>query len=136
MNEGKGYVHGRLGHDWSEKDVSGTTIWESSVAYEPNGKQGETIWVNLTLWPSRDGDDSEAQAIVNGSAKGNKVLLYGMLKLNNYTDKKTGENRSKWQMTVYRCGLELRPEMNAGSAAVKAAFPGATEYPNKDMEPF
>lgn len=135
MNEGKGYVHGNLGHDWSEKDVNGTTIWENSVAYEPDGKKGETIWVNLSLWPSRDGDDSEARAIVDGSGKGNKVLLYGMRKLSNYTDKKTGEPRSKWQMTVWRCGLELRPT-NSGGAAVKAAFPGATEYTAKEMEPF
>lgn len=135
MNEGKGYVHGNLGHDWSEKQANGTTIWENSVAYEPDGKKGETIWVSLSLWPSRDGDDSEAQAIVQGSGKGSKVLLYGNLKLSNFTDKNTGQARSKWQMTVWRCGSELRPD-NSGAATVTAAFPGATQYTAKEMEPF
>jgi single-stranded DNA-binding protein len=138
LSEGIGYVHGNLGKDWERKEVNvkGSTkvVWESALAYQPK-KDDETVWVNLTVWPSQDGSDGEGDAIASGSGKGTSALVYGALKRSEYTSRE-GEARSSWQMNVYKFGTQLRPARNNGQS-VASAFPGAkVEYADKAMEPF
>lgn len=72
LSEGIGYVHGNLGKDWERKEVNvkGSTkvVWESALAYQPK-KDDETVWVNLTVWPSQDGSDGEGTLLLVEVAK-------------------------------------------------------------------
>ena len=140
-------IEGNLGRDWESKTVTfqGTekTLWESAVALS-NGKDEPATWVNLTVWPNReDNSDAQGQAIAQATGKGSSVMVRGKLKSGSYINKQ-GQTVQTWEMSVFRLGQQIRPPRD-NTAAVAAAFPGATEqvtfpsgetYPAADMEPF
>jgi len=119
------------------------TLWESAVALS-NGKDEPATWVNLTVWPNReDNSDAQGQAIAQATGKGSSVMVQGKLKSGSYINKQ-GQTVQTWEMSVFRLGQQIRPPRD-NTAAVAAAFPGATEqvtfpsgetYPAADMEPF
>ena len=140
-------IEGNLGRDWESKTVTfqGTekTLWESAVALS-NGKDEPATWVNLTVWPNReDNSDAQGRAIAQATGKGSSVMVRGKVKSGSYINKQ-GQTVQTWEMSVFRLGQQIRPPRD-NTAAVAAAFPGATEqvtfssgqtYPAADMEPF
>lgn len=133
-------IEGNLGRDWESKTVTvqgvEKTLWESAVALS-NGKDEPATWVSLTVWPNRnDNSDAEGRAIAEATGKGSKVMVRGKVKAGSYVNKQ-GQTVQTWEMGVYRLGQQILPPRD-NSAAVAAAFPGATvqQYDNASMEPF
>src|SRR6056300_1826647 len=98
ISEGSFYVHGNLGRDWERKEITSkgrpTVIYSNSVAYQEQ-KDGPTTWVNLTVWPDRDGGELLGQTIAQTTSKGSRVITRGPIKFDSYVNK-DGEQKGSW----------------------------------------
>ena len=142
ISEGSFYVHGNLGREWERKEITSkgrpTVIYSNSVAYQEQ-KDGPTTWVNLTVWPDRDGGELLGQTIAQTTGKGTRVLTRGPIRYDSYVNK-DGEQKGSWAQNVYGIGAEIRTPQTMSAAQVADQFPGATvtSAPSvpKSHEPF
>jgi single-stranded DNA-binding protein len=128
ISEGSFYVHGNLGRDWERKEITSkgrpTVIYSNSVAYQEQ-KDGPTTWVNLTVWPDRDGGELLGQTIAQTTSKGSRVITRGPIKFDSYVNK-DGEQKGSWAQNVWGIGAEIRTPQTMSAAQVANEFPGAT----------
>lgn len=125
ISEGSFYVHGNLGRDWERKEITSkgrpTVIYSNSVAYQEQ-KDGPTTWVNLTVWPDRDGGELLGQTIAETTRKGSRVITRGPIKFDSYVSK-TGEQKGSWAQNVWGIGAEIRTPQTMSAAPVNNAPP-------------
>ena len=145
LNEGYGYVMGGLGRDWETKTITAkgqpTTIYTTSLAYQPN-KDDQTTWVNLTVWPDRDGSDAPGVAVAAATGKGARVIVRGVLKPSEWVSR-DGEKKHGWNMSVWAVATGIRPprpdrDGSGGDRAwrVPPAKPPTPPAYDPDQEPF
>lgn len=142
INEGDFYAHGNLGRDWERKEITSkgrpTVIYSNSVAYQ-EGKDGPTTWVNLTIWPDRDGGELLGQTVASTTSKGSRVICRGPIKFDSYVNK-DGEQKGSWAQNVWGIAPEIRTPQTMSAAQVANEFPGTvvTSGPvvPKSHEPF
>jgi len=125
ISEGSFYVHGNLGRDWERKEITSkgrpTVIYSNSVAYQEQ-KDGPTTWVNLTVWPDRDGGELLGQTIAQTTSKGSRVITRGPIKFDSYVNK-NGEQKGSWAQNVWGIGAEIRTPQTMSAAPVSDAPP-------------
>lgn len=87
---GKALVSVRIavGHRWKPRD---SDEW-----------QEKTTWIEGTAW------DTLAENIAQSLSKGNRVVGFGRLDMDEWPDKETGANRSKITMQIDALGPDLR----------------------------
>jgi single-strand DNA-binding protein len=92
---------GRLGRDFEVRNTqSGTAVAENSLAVASGyGDKESTIWVPLTFW----GKSAESAAQYLG--KGRECIIKGRLDQDEWTDKNTGEKKTKMKVTVEDWGF-------------------------------
>lgn len=146
ISEGSFYVHGNLGRDWERKEITSkgrpTVIYSNSVAYQEQ-KDGPTTWVNLTVWPDRDGGELLGQTIAQTTSKGTRVLTRGPIRFDSYVNK-DGEQKGSWSQNVYGIGAEIRAPQTMSGAEFANLRPSAQIVQNayeqsqmpKSHEPF
>jgi single-strand DNA-binding protein len=92
---------GRLGRDFELRYTpSNTAVAENSLAVSTGyGDQEKTVWVPLTFWGK--GAESAAQHL----GKGRECIIKGRLDQDEWTDKSTGEKKTKMKVTVEDWGF-------------------------------
>lgn len=91
---------GRLVRDAELKYTSaGTAVSKFSIAVNRSRKKGDTWeeeahFFDTVLW------GRQAEAVVKYLTKGQQVVIKGELRLNRWTDKETGQNRSKVEINA------------------------------------
>lgn len=125
ISEDSFFVNGNLGRDWERKEITAkgqpTVIYTNSVAYQES-KDGPTTWVNLTVWPDRDGGESLGQAVAEATGKGSRVITRGPIKYDSYVSRE-GESKASWSQNVWGIGAEIR---GTTTGQVASQFAGAT----------
>jgi hypothetical protein len=135
LNEGYTYLHGNLVRGWEQKTTKdGKLLWENTLAYQPK-KDDVTEWVRLTIWPSKEdsSDDSEGRAVADGSGKGTRVLVRGVLKKGGYTNK-AGEAVTTWDLSTWAVGVV--PRVPQGERRSDRPAAAAVPVYAADEEPF
>jgi single-strand DNA-binding protein len=114
---------GRAGRDPEVRYFeSGTMVANLSMAVNRRSKDEEPDWFNLEIW------GKQAQVAADYVKKGSLIGVIGRVGQQKWTDRATGEERSKTVVTVER--LELlgsKPDREAppaGPPASPAAAPG------------
>ncbi len=91
---------GRAGRDPEVRYFeSGSIVANFAIAVNRRNKQDEPDWFNLEIW------GKQAQVAADYVKKGSLIGITGSFKLDQWKDKKTGEDRSKPVVRVER--LEL-----------------------------
>ncbi len=91
---------GRAGRDPEVRYFeSGSIVANFAIAVNRRNKQDEPDWFNLEIW------GKQAQVAADYVKKGSLIGITGSFKLDQWKDKKTGEDRSKPVIRVER--LEL-----------------------------
>ena len=101
---------GRAGRDPEVRYFeSGSIVANFAIAVNRRSKQDEPDWFNLEIW------GKQAQVAADYVKKGSLIGITGSFKLDQWKDKKTGEDRTKPVIRVER--LELlggRKDMEEG----------------------
>ena len=136
LSEGYGYVMGNLTRDWETKDVKvkgdDKRLHTAGLAYQPN-KDDEVEWVDLTIWPDPQGSTKDAEAVASETGKGTKVIVRGVLKLEEYKSKE-GEDKSSWRMSAWQVARVVRAPFEGGGQHKAGGDRQVVEY--DDEEPF
>lgn len=91
---------GRAGRDPELRYFeSGTMIASFSLAVNAYKRDEAPDWFNLEIW------GKQAQVAADYVRKGTQLAVYGRINQQKWTDRATGEEKSKWVVTVDR--LEL-----------------------------
>ncbi len=115
---------GRAGRDPEVRYFeSGTVVANLTIAVNRRSKNDQPDWFNLEIW------GKQAQVAADYVKKGSLLGISGSLKLNQWKDKSTGENRTKPVVRVDR--LEL-----LGSKKDSMSNDMTTNQNNKDDIPF
>lgn len=98
MELNKVLIVGNLGRDPVFKSTgSGKSVAEFSIgANQGRGENQETVWVDVTCW------ERTADFARNYLHKGSRVFVEGRLRLDKWTDKQSGQARSKLAVTAER----------------------------------
>ena len=89
---------------------SGAAVSDFTVASTPRNfdkdsnewKDGETTFLRCAIW--RDA----AEHVVESLTKGDRVIVYGRLRTESWTDRESGEKRSALKMDVEEVGPSLK----------------------------
>ena len=91
---------GRAGRDPEVRYFeSGKVVANLTIAVNRRGRNDEPDWFNLEIW------GKQAQVAADFIKKGSLIGITGSFKLDRWTDKKTGENKSKPVIRVDRLDL-------------------------------
>lgn len=91
---------GRAGRDPEVRYFeSGTMVANLSLAVNPSKRDEAPDWFNLEIW------GRQAQVAADYVRKGGLIAVYGRINQQKWTDRTSGEEKSKWVVTVDR--LEL-----------------------------
>lgn len=91
---------GRAGRDPEARYFeSGTMVANVSLAVNGRGRDAETVWFPLEIW------GKTAQVAVDYVRKGSLIGVTGSVKMQKWTDRTTGEERSKMVVAVDRLDL-------------------------------
>jgi single-strand DNA-binding protein len=116
---------GRAGRDPEVRYFeSGSVVANLTLAVNRRSRDDEPDWFNLEIW------GKQAQVAADYVRKGSLVGIIGSLKLDRWTDRATGEERSKPVVRVDR--LELlgsRRDAEAGSFGGGGGSPSDEEVP-------
>jgi len=120
---------GRAGRDPEVRYFeSGSVVANLTLAVNRRGRNDEPDWFNLEIW------GKQAQVAADYVKKGSLVGVSGSFKLDKWTDRKTGEGRSKPVVRVDRLEL-LGSKRDAESNSFGGRAPN-TNSPNDDEIPF
>lgn len=101
-------IVGTLGNDPELRFTSGGKAFATATVavknrYQSQGEwQEDTSWVEFTAW----GD--LAENVAASCAKGNRVIVTGRLRQQEWDDKETGKKRSKLTLVADEVGASLR----------------------------
>ena len=91
---------GRAGRDPEARYFeSGTMVANVNLAVNGRGRDAETVWFPLQIW------GKQAQVAVDYVRKGSLIGVTGSVKMEKWTDRSTGEERSKMVVAVDRLQL-------------------------------
>ena len=120
---------GRAGRDPEVRYFeSGSVVANLTLAVNRRGRNDEPDWFNLEIW------GKQAQVAADYVKKGSLVGVSGSFKLDTWTDRKTGEGRSKPVVRVDRLDL-LGSKRDAESNSFERGASN-TNSPNDDEIPF
>jgi single-strand DNA-binding protein len=118
---------GRAGRDPEIRYFeSGTIVANLSLAVNAYKKDEEPDWFNLVIW------GKQAQVVADYVRKGSQIAVSGRSTSEHWTDKTTGEKRSKPIVNVDRITLLGSKNDNQGGtqpAAAPAAAPAPAAMP-------
>jgi single-strand DNA-binding protein len=118
---------GRAGRDPEVRYLeSGSVVANLTIAVNRRSRDDEPDWFNLEIW------GKQAEVAANYVRKGSLVGIIGSFKLDRWTDKATGEERSKPVVRVDR--LELLGSRRDSEAGAAAGFGGGE--PSEEEVPF
>jgi single-strand DNA-binding protein len=108
---------GRAGRDPEVRYLeSGSVVANLTIAVNRRSRDDEPDWFNLEIW------GKQAEVAANYVRKGSLVGIIGSFKLDRWTDKASGEERSKTVVRVDR--LELLGSKRDSEAAASGGFGG------------
>ena len=108
---------GRAGLDPEVRYLeSGSVVANLTLAVNRRSRDDEPDWFNLEIW------GKQAEVAANYVRKGSLVGIIGSFKLDRWTDKASGEERSKPVVRVDR--LELLGSKRDSEAAASGGFGG------------
>lgn len=111
---------GRAGRDPEVRyNESGSVVANLTLAVDRPVKDSDPDWFNLAIW------GKQAQVAADYVRKGSLIGVVGRMEIDKWTDRATGEPRSKPVVRVDR--LELlgpRPDREAPAGRVPATSPG------------
>lgn len=111
---------GRAGRDPEVKYFeSGTVVANLTLAVRGLRKDDDTEWFNLEIW------GKTAQVAADYVRKGSLIGVVGRIRTERWTDKTTGQERSKPVVAVNNLEL-LSSKSDTAAAAPPAAAPAAT----------
>jgi single-strand DNA-binding protein len=122
---------GRAGRDPEVRYLeSGSVVANLTLAVNRRSRDDEPDWFNLEIW------GKQAEVAANYVRKGSLVGIIGSFKLDRWTDKTTGEERSKPVVRVDR--LELLGSRRDNEAAASGGFGGGFGggEPSEEEVPF
>lgn len=110
MSDGQMTIVGTLGRDPELRFTAGGQALASFVVavshrYKPRNSDDwteETSWVDVTAWGTL------GENIAASCAKGNRVIVTGRLKQDEWDDKETGKKRTKLTVVADAVGPDLR----------------------------
>lgn len=124
---------GRCGADPEVRYLeSGKVVAELRLAVNRRSRDEEPDWFNLKIW------DKQAQVAADYVRKGSLIGVIGRLEMEKWTDRVSGEQRSKPVIVVGRLEL-LGPKPEAGGASratATAKAAGRFEPDPDDSIPF
>lgn len=119
-------ITGNIGKDAVVSDVNGWDVINFSVGVNKKTKEGQTtVWVDCSWWKKKG-----ELNILPYLKKGTKVLVEGEASAGIYSDKKTGETKSKLCLNVRE--LEL---LGGNANATEPAQPTAQQALPVAQEP-
>jgi single-strand DNA-binding protein len=122
---------GRCGADPEVRYLeSGKVVAELRLAVNRRSRDEEPDWFNLKIW------DKQAQVAADYVRKGSLIGVIGRLEMEKWTDRASGEQRSKPVVVVGR--LELlgpKPELGGASRATATAK-AAGRFADDEEPPF
>jgi len=126
---------GRAGRDPEARYFeSGTMVANVNLAVNGRGRDAETVWFPLQIW------GKQAQVVVDYVRKGSLIGVTGSVKMEKWTDRSTGEERSKMVVAVDRLQLLGSKRDEEGEAqqlpAQQAAPAAAADALDDDDIPF
>ena len=103
---------GRLGQDPEVKYFeSGSVVSEFSLAVSGwNGKEKTTNWINCKAW------GKTAQAVADFARKGEMLGVCGELRQESWTDRTTGEKKSKLVVVATSVDFSSKPKQQTEQA--------------------
>ena len=117
MGVNSGTLVGRAGRDPEVRYLeSGSVVANLTLAVNRRSRDDEPDWFNLEIW------GKQAEVAANYVRKGSLVGIIGSFKLDRWTDKATGEERSKPVVRVDR--LELLGSRRDNEAGASSGFGG------------
>ena len=122
---------GRAGRDPEVRYLeSGSVVANLTIAVNRRSRDDEPDWFNLEIW------GKQAEVAANYVRKGSLVGIIGSFKLDRWTDKASGEERSKPVGRVDR--LELLGSRRDNEAAASGGFGGGFGggEPSEEEVPF
>ena len=120
---------GRAGRDPEVRYFeSGSVVANLTLAVNRRARNDEPDWFNLEIW------GKQAQVAADYVKKGSLLGVSGSFKLDTWTDRKTGEGRSKPVVRVDRLDL-LGSKRDAESNSF-AGMASTTNSPNDEEIPF
>lgn len=109
---------GRAGRDPEARYFeSGTMVANVNLAVKGRGRDAETVWLPLEIW------GKTAQVAVDYVRKGSLIGVTGSVKMEKWTDRTTGQERSKMVVAVDRLDLlgSKRDSEEGGAAPASVA---------------
>jgi single-strand DNA-binding protein len=96
---------GRLGGDPETRYTdSGSTVTSFRFAVNGFGRDAAAIWIDVECW------EKTAEVVMNYARKGHKLAITGRLKADEWTDKTTGQKRSKLKVVASQVDLPPKSE--------------------------
>ena len=115
---------GRAGRDPEVRYFeSGTMVANLSLAVNAYKRDEAPDWFNLTIW------GKQAQVAVDYVKKGSQIAVSGRMTSERWTDRATGEEKSKPVVVVERITLLGRKNESADGGSEQAAPPAAAAPP-------
>jgi single-strand DNA-binding protein len=120
---------GRAGRDPEVRYFeSGSVVANLTLAVKGRGRDAETVWFPLQIW------GKQAQVVADYVRKGSLIGVTGSVKMEKWTDRASGEERSKMVVMVDRLDL-LGSKRDEEGGAAAAPAPAAVD-PLDDEVPF
>lgn len=115
---------GRAGRDPEVRYFeSGTVVANLTLAVNATKKDADPDWFNLQIW------GKTAQIAADYVRKGSQIAVTGRMSFEQWTDRNTGEKRSKPVVTVDRLTLLGSKQDREGSAPAAAPAQSASAAP-------
>jgi single-strand DNA-binding protein len=106
---------GRAGRDPEVRYLeSGSVVAEVSIAVDNWKRDADPLWLNLQIW------GKTAQVAADYVRKGGMIAVSGQLESESWTDKSTGEKRSKMFLNVRELTLLSSKRDNQGGGGYGA----------------
>lgn len=102
---------------------SGTNVCNFTIAVNRRKKDEEPDWFNLEIW------GKTAEVATNYVRKGSLIGVTGSIHQEKWTDRTTGEERTKWVVRVDKLDLLGSKRDNDDSSPAPAAAPARRQAP-------
>lgn len=117
---------GRAGRDPEARYFeSGTNVCNLTLAVNRRKKDEDPDWFNLEIW------GKTAEIATNYVKKGSLIGVTGSIHQEKWTDRASGEEKSKWVVRVDRLELLGSKRDNDSTAPAAAAAPARHQSPSR-----